>query len=378
MARIASLSQLNESAGKDYLAESYGKVIDNVAKSTISSIIKNTDLSGDPTTGTVEAKRFTNTSSKAYGTARSGGAGQKNVVRPVTIAIDVDRELIHEVEEKDTALYGVDGLISRKSAQDEKSMERELERAFFIEAAVKGTRKTSFTATAALDKFEEFVQGIENTSNDFVDGVDRDMIHVVMNTATYGELRTYIDTNTNNASVNTGIAEMGTLHGVKVYSSVYLPSGVTRLGMAEGSVAQPVRTVMDEAGKFPASNAYHFGMFYSYGCEAVMPDLIQYVADALANLTVTVADSATAGATALTVTAYTVAGVSAASYAYKVIGASAGTVPCFGDTVTGYTAFTTIGTAFDVATTNNYYIIVVALDADGNVLAGKQVQAVIA
>ena len=85
--RIESLSQLNESAGKDYLAESYGKVIENVQKSTISSILKNTDLSGDPTTGTVEAKRFTNTQSQSYGTARSGGAGQKNVVRPVTIAI---------------------------------------------------------------------------------------------------------------------------------------------------------------------------------------------------------------------------------------------------------------------------------------------------
>ena len=66
-------------------------------------------------------------------------------------------------------------------------MERELERAFFVEAGVKGTRKTSFTATTALDRFEEFVQGIENTQNDFVDGVDRDMIHVVMNTSTYGD-----------------------------------------------------------------------------------------------------------------------------------------------------------------------------------------------
>ena len=40
MARIASLSQLNESASYDYLAETYGKVIENVEKSTISSILK--------------------------------------------------------------------------------------------------------------------------------------------------------------------------------------------------------------------------------------------------------------------------------------------------------------------------------------------------
>lgn len=374
MARIASLSQLNESAGLDYLAESYGKVLDNVQKSTISSMIKNTDLSGDPTTGTVEAKRFTNTASNAYGTARSGGAGQKNVARPVTIAINVDRELIHEVEEKDTKLYGVEGLISRKQAQDQKSIERELERAFFAESCFGGTRKTSFTATTALDKFEEFVQGIENTQNDFVDGVDRDMIHVVMNTATYGELRSYIDVNTNNANIDTSIAEMGILHGVKVYSSVYLPSGVSRIGMAEGSVAQPVMNTLDQAGKFPASNAYHFGVFFSYGTESVMPDLIQYVGDALTNLGVTAADATAAGKTTLTVTAYT----GAASYSYKIAGETAGTVPSFGDTVTGYTEATLVSGAFDVTTTNDYYIIVVALDADGNVIAGKQVQAVVA
>ena len=374
MARITSLSQLNESAGLDYLAESYGKVIDNVAKSTISSVLKNTDLSGDPTTGTLEAKRFTNTASNPYGTARSGHAGQKNVVRPVPIAINVDRELIHEVEEKDVRLYGVDGLITRKSAQDQKSMERELERAFFATACLDGTRKASFTATAAIDKFEEFVQGVETTSNDFVDGVDRDMIHVVMNTATYGELRSAIDTVANNANVDTGIAEMGVLHGVKVYSSVYLPSGVSRVAMAEGSVAQPVMNTLDEAGKFPASNAYQFGMYYSYGTEAVMPDLIQYVADALANLVVTVADATAAGKTTLTITPYT----GAASYAYKIAGSSAGTVPSFGDTVTGYTAATLVANAVNVTTTNAYYIIVVALDTDGNVLAAKQVQAIVA
>lgn len=374
MARIESLSQLNESAGKDYLAESYGKVIENVQKTTISSILKNTDLSGDPTTGTVEAKRFTNTASNAYGTARSGGAGQKNVVRPVTIPINVDRELIHEVEDKDTKLYGVEGLITRKQSQDTKTMERELERAFFVKAAKDGSRKTSFTATTAIEKFEEFIQGIENTSNDFVDGVDRDMIHVVMNTATYGELRSYIDIATNNANIDTSIAEMGTLHGIKVYSSVYLPVGVSRIGMFEGSVAQPVMNTLDEAGKIPLSNAYHFGMFYSYGTESVMPDLIQYVADALSNLGVTAADATAAGATTLTIVPVT----GAAKYQYIIAGASAGTVPSFGDTVTEYTDATLVANAFDVTTTNDYYIIVVAVDADGNVIAGKQVKAIVA
>ena len=69
MARIASLNILLDPTGKDYLAELYGKVIENVNKQLISARMKNTDLSGNPESGTVEAKRFQNAASKAYGTA---------------------------------------------------------------------------------------------------------------------------------------------------------------------------------------------------------------------------------------------------------------------------------------------------------------------
>ena len=41
-------------------------------KQTISAGLKNADLSGDPTTGSVEANRFQNSVSKAYKTARTG------------------------------------------------------------------------------------------------------------------------------------------------------------------------------------------------------------------------------------------------------------------------------------------------------------------
>ena len=110
----------------------------------------------------------------------------------------------------------------------------------------------------------------------FVDGVERDMIHVILAPAVYGELRNYLD-KSSSANVNTGIGEMGTFHGVKVYSSVYLPEKCTMVAMADGAIAQPVTTDLDEADKYPASNCYHFGMFYSYGTKAVAPDVIQVV-----------------------------------------------------------------------------------------------------
>ena len=273
MARLDSLNILTTGEGKEKLAESYGKVIENIQKSTISGLLKNTDLSGNPDAGTVEAKRFVNSVSKAYGTARSGGAGEALKATPVVIAIDTDKEIINEVEEKDTALYGVDGLIAKKSAMNEKAMKRELERAFFAVAGTQGTKAT-LTKTAINEKVEELIQLVENTKNDYVDGVDRDMIAVVLDTATYGALRNYLDS-TAVANVNTAVGEMGMFHGVRVFSTVYTDNAM--IAMVDGAVAQPVLTTLDEAGKIPLSNAYHFGIFYSYGTKAVMPDLIQVV-----------------------------------------------------------------------------------------------------
>lgn len=272
MARLDSLSILNESSGKEKLAESYGKVIDNIQKTTISAQLKNQDLSGDPTTGTVEAKRMQNTESQDYGTARSGKKGQQLKIKPVTISINVDKELINEVEEKDARLYGVNGLIDRKSAQNQRSMERELERAFFKKAFDSAT-DAALTEETTLLKLEPLIQKVETVKNEYVDGVPRDMIHVIMTPKAYGEVRSALDDKPN-ANVSTYDGEFGGYHGATVYSSHYLPAGVDMIAMCEGAIAQPVLTWLDEAGKIELSNAWHFGMFYSYGVEAVMPDLI--------------------------------------------------------------------------------------------------------
>ena len=273
MSRIESLNMLLDSTGKDYLAEEYGKVIENISKATISGALKNTDLSGTPSAGTVEAKRFVNAASKDYGTARAAAKGDAVKAKPVTVAINVDKEIIEEIEEKDVSLYGVDSVVSRRVANHGKSMTRELERAFFAEAATAGSALTT-DKTAINEKIEALIQQIENTKNDFVDGIDRDMISIVCDTATYGDLRNFLDKDANNANVDTGAAEFGRFHGVKVYSSVYLPSGVNAIGMVDGAVAQPVLPTISNPQKIQLSNAIGFGIFYSYGTKAVMPDLI--------------------------------------------------------------------------------------------------------
>ena len=272
MARIASLNVLLSTTGNDYLAEQYGAVIENVQKGCISQALKNTALSGTPGAGTYEAKRFENKTSNSYGTARSGGAGQAVKATPVTVPVNVDKEIVVEVETKDVTLYGVDNLIAREAASAQKSMIRELERAFFTEAVASGTAYTPGSGVTAIeDIIEGLIQSVETVQNNFVDGVERDMIAVVCAPATYGQLRTYFD------KVQDGGAhgeDVATFHGVRVYSSVYLPANTNAIAMAEGAIAQPVLPTIAPAERIQFSNAIGFGIFYSFGTKAVAPDLI--------------------------------------------------------------------------------------------------------
>ena len=277
MARIDSLSiQLQtDASAKDKLAESYGKVIENLEKSTISSVLKNTDLSGDPASGTVEAKRFANAIAQNYGTARGNGYANKVKAKPVVVALDTNKEFIEEVEEKDLRTYGISGLIERRTTNQGGAMKRLLERAFFTEAVNSGSALTLSSANIE-DKFEEAIQEIETTKNDFVDGVERDLINIVCSPATYGQIRTYLDKGVNNSNVSTAVGEFGQFHGVDVYSSVYLPNGVDFIIMVKGSVAQPVIPSIYNPAKIELSDATGFGIFLYFGTKAVTPELIKY------------------------------------------------------------------------------------------------------
>lgn len=270
MARISSLNILLTTTGKDYLAEQYGAVIENVQKKCISQALKNNALSGTPGAGTYEAKRFANKTSQAYGTARTAAHGQYVEAEPVVVQVNVDKEIVVEVEQKDVSLYGVDALVEREAASAQKAMIRELERAFFSEAATNGQAFTT-EKTKVEEVAEELIQAVETTSNDFVDGVERDMIALVCAPAMYGALRTYFDAISHDANSE----EFATFHGVRVFSSVYLPQGVNAIAMAEGAVAQPVLPTIAPAERIPLSNAIGFGVFYSYGSKAVAADLIQ-------------------------------------------------------------------------------------------------------
>lgn len=278
MARVDALSiKLQSQEGADKLAEEYGKVIETVMANTLSARLKNKNLSGDPTSGSIEAKRWTNVSGNAYGTARAAGSAQKIKVDPVVIQINDNTEYISEVEEKDLKMYGVGGLIERRMREHEKGLENELETKFFAEAVTAGTSFTPTGTPSIEDEIEEAIQTIETTKNAYVRGVPRTMINVVMSPLYYGKLRNKINSISNsNGLGQVKSYEEGTFNNVNVFSSVFLPNGINYVVMVDEAVAQPVHTSEYAPAKVDLSDATAFGLFAYKGTKTVTPDLIIY------------------------------------------------------------------------------------------------------
>lgn len=274
MARIESLNILTTDNGKEYLQELYGKVIENVQKELISVSMKNTDLSGSPEAGSVEAKRFANATTQDYGTAREARKGNAVKAKPVIVAIDQDKEIVEELEQKDISLYGVDGVLERRAKNHVQMLANELDRAFFTEAYNSAENSIIVDETLNIaEMLESVIQQCENMKNEFVDGVPRSMMNLVCNTEYYGKIRNDLDKN-QNSNVDTTAEEFYTWHGVKAKSCIHLPEGCKFMLIVDGAVAQPVMTNQYTAEKIGLSEAYAVSLFFHYGTKAVTPDLI--------------------------------------------------------------------------------------------------------
>lgn len=275
MARTNAISLLSATSTPATLAELYGLVIENVQKSTLSTALKSQLYTGNPAAGSVEFKRFVNSASKAYGTARTAGKGDKVMAPPVTVNLDQHKEIVEEVAKFDLDTFGVTGIMQRRADNHVSSMAAALDSAFFAEAVKEATAFTPDESVKEIqDIVESMIQTLETTKNDYVDGVDRNMMDMVLPPLYYGKLRTFLDTQSN-PSVDTAGEEFGMYHGVRVYSCTRLSSGTKALLMVRGAVAQPV--VSDQYGapeKIPLSNDYAVSLFYDYGTKALTPDLI--------------------------------------------------------------------------------------------------------
>ena len=146
-----------------------------------------------------------------------------------------------------------------------------LDTRFFAQMVTDGTEITGLTtATPLVDNLESIIQSIETTQNDWVDGVDREMIEISVKPAIYGKLLNYIDSVPNPIS---GLKE-DVFHGVRIYSNHRQTKDI--ICAIHGAVGQPVTVDDYEPEKIQLSNNYDCSLFYSRGTKAVMPDLIRY------------------------------------------------------------------------------------------------------
>lgn len=271
--RLDALSiELLSTESKDKLAEEYGKVIENISTQTVAGLYSNKDLSGDPTSGSVEAKRFANVKGQKYGTARGKGEAPHVEAKPVVVPIDDDLEYLEEVEEKDLRMYGVSGLIERRTANHQMVIGIDSDVKFFDAMAKEGTEFS--TEETAINKIvSSAIATLQGTKNDFVNGVPLPLIKVAFSTSYYNNFRDYLDEATN-SNIDTSIGEAGKFHGVDVFSTVNMPKDVDFIVFIDGAVAQPKHPVIYNPAQIGLSKAIGFGMFIDMGTKVVTPDLI--------------------------------------------------------------------------------------------------------
>ena len=273
MARTKAISLIQSGSTKVDLAELSGLVISNIQKDTLSQGLKSQAYTGNPASGSVEFKRFKNSASQPYGTARTAGKGDAITVPPTTVNLNT---------------FGVGNIMARRADNHVDTVASEFDTAFFAQAKAEGTSYTPASDAGIEDLLEGIIQTLESVKNDYVRGVPRNMIRLVLDPLTYGKARNYLDKSTNNANVDTAAEDFAMFHGVRVYSSINLPvtseatsdsktktTTVHAIAMIEGAIAQPaVIYPYKEPEKIPLSNDYGVSMFFDYGTKALTPDLI--------------------------------------------------------------------------------------------------------
>ena len=258
---------------KDLLAERYDALIQGIQREAISSQIKNTNLSGDPRAGSVEVSRFANSAAKAYGTARTAGKGDALINSgKVTVNVNVDREIVEEVEQKDLRFKGLSDILADRTRNHKDTVVVDLDTAFFAEAETAATEVSTTGLTKISEIVDAVIEKITNVKNAWVEGVNRADVVITLDSASYdGLLREHDFSPINETTVQAGC--MGRYHGATVYENIRQTAKV--IGQRKESIAQPV--VMDEYSdpeRIPLSNAWATSLFYSYGTKAVTPDLI--------------------------------------------------------------------------------------------------------
>lgn len=115
MARTKAISLIQSGSTKADLAELSGLVIANIQKDTLAQGLKSQAYTGNPASGSVEFKRFKNSASQPYGTARTANKGTAITVPPTPVNLDTHREIVEEAAKFDLDTFGVTNIMARRA-----------------------------------------------------------------------------------------------------------------------------------------------------------------------------------------------------------------------------------------------------------------------
>ncbi len=203
MARTKAISLIQTGSTKVELSELSGLVISNIQKETLAQGLKSQSYTGNPASGSVEFKRFKNSASQPYGTARTANKGTAITVPPTPVNLDTHKEIVEEAAKFDLDTFGVTNIMARRADNHVDTVAAEFDAAFFADRLRRRHRLHPRRQRHDRRNPGRPDSGVETVKNDYVRGVPRNLIRLVLDPVMYGKARNYLDKGTNNANVDT-------------------------------------------------------------------------------------------------------------------------------------------------------------------------------
>lgn len=283
MSRTQALSIYVSDSVKAELKNKIAGVFENLAKDTISGRLKSKNGALNEKAGSFEFKRFANATRQEYGTARTAGRGNKVKAAPIVVNLDRNSEIVEEVNTFDAASFtdeDLNAFLARRKTAIQQSVARDLDRDFFAAAKTGGTAGASINVSNPIvAQLEAIIAGLEVTNNEYVDGVDREQMALVLNPTLYGKVKTELNDCYNFSGTVADEVFKG-INGVATFSSNRLPDGVDYVLMVMDSIAQPVMITDTDVEKIPLSNEYAVEVFYRNKTKVLAQELVIYGAEA--------------------------------------------------------------------------------------------------
>ena len=254
---------MQDGTTKENLKEVLNGVLENVSARAVSEQIKAKNGSGNPEGGVIEYKRFV-----------KAGEGDKVKAQPVKVYIDTDKEIVEELQGKDVKLYGIDGMAERRKVNHQSAIVRYLDREFFSKV-LEGTKVTQ--KDTVQDTIDELLQNARTLKNDFIDGIESDLLVIVVDSKYRKDMKKVLDDLPNGTDPKE--QAIGMYDSVRVYESTRMPEGVRAVVMMDGAIAQPYYVSEYGAEKVPFDDAVALEDFLYKGTKALMEDTIFYVQD---------------------------------------------------------------------------------------------------